>query len=344
MNLDPVAIDRAVERVLELCAIPSPTGFADAAADYVFHALSTLGFSPLRSAKGAVVCELGGEGRPLVLAAHVDTLGAMVRSIKPNGRIRYTKVGGWPDLNVATETCVIHTRAGRTITGTFQPVEASSHVNQKLKDMKPDEENMEVVIDELVASKAETLALGVAPGDFISIDARPVLTPAGFIKSRHLDDKASSGVLLVLAELIAAGKTKLARKVSLVFTVWEEVGHGGAVVPEGTEEFVSVDMGCVGEDLACTDRQVSIAAKDSGGPYDRSVVRALTAAAERAGADFVIDVYPSYSSDADVALRAGHDLRHGCLGPGVYASHGYERTHRSALAGTLALLEEYVRA
>ncbi|MDP3178347.1 MAG: peptidase M42 family protein, partial [Spirochaetaceae bacterium] len=251
--------------------------------------------------------------------------------------------GGFPDLLVATETCLVHTRSGRAITGTFQPVEASTHVNAKLKDLKPDEEGMEIVLDELVSTKGETLALGVASGDFISIDARPVLTPSGYIKSRHLDDKASSAVLLALAELVARGTTALARKVTLVFTVWEEVGHGGAVIPPGTVELLSVDMGCVGEDLGCSDRQVSIAAKDSGGPYDRSVVCALTAAAERAGADFVVDIYPNYTSDADVAMRAGHDVRHGCLGPGVYASHGYERTHKSAMAATLALLEEYVR-
>ncbi len=340
--IDRAYVDEAVENVLALCRVPSPTGYAEKAADYVATKLSELGFSPERSAKGTVRCELGGVGHPLALAAHVDTLGAMVRSLKPNGRIRYSKIGGYPDLYLVGETCLVHLRDGRTLTGTFLPEESAAHVNKKLKDYVPAEETMEIVLDEAVSTAEEAKALRVGPGDIVSIDARPTMTPSGYIKSRHLDDKASSGALLALATMVARGALVPKRRLVLLFTVWEEVGHGGSALPEGFEEFVAVDMGVVGEDLGCSDRMVSICAKDSNGPYDRSVVRALELAAEKARCAFAVDIYPAYGSDAAAALYAGHDLRHGCIGPGVSASHGYERTHREALANTLALLAAYI--
>ena len=341
-DIDIGFVDEAVENILALCQIPSPTGFAEGAVDYVEARLKDFGFSPERGAKGTVICELGGMGRPLVLASHVDTLGAMVRSIKSNGRIRYSKIGGYPDLYLVAETCQVHLHDGRMVTGTFQPVEPAAHVNTKLKDLAPTEEMMELVLDELVSSAEETRKLGIKPGDFISIDARPTLTATGFIKSRHLDDKASSGILLALAAMVGRGSLVPKRRLVLLFSVWEEVGHGGSVLSSDIEEFIAVDMGAVGEDLGCSDRMVSICAKDSNGPYDRRVIIGLEAAAEKAHCTFAVDIYPSYGSDAGAALRAGHDLRHGCMGPGVSASHGYERTHREAVANTLALLATYV--
>ncbi len=332
----------AVDHTLALCRIPSPTGFTKQAEEYVRDSLAAAGFSPIRSVKGSILCDLGGEGEPVVVAAHIDTLGAIVRAVKPNGRLRYSKLGGYPDLSVVTETCVIHTRDGRSYTGTFQPVEASSHVNAKLKELKPDEDNIEILVDEKVSRREHTIALGISSGDIVSLDPRAVLTDSGFIKSRHLDDKASAGILLAFAGCLASGGRRLRRKTYLLFTTYEEVGHGGAVIPAGSAEILSVDMGAVGEDLGCDEHMVSICAKDSRGPYDWTVTSNLVEAAKRSGCAFAVDVYPHYASDADVALAAGHDLRHGLIGPGVYASHGYERTHRDALGNSLALLVEYL--
>lgn len=340
--MDEACVERAMGHILELCSRPSPTGYTMAAEDYLAEALAATGLGSSRTNKGSILCRLGGEGRPLVLAAHIDTLGAVVRSVKANGRLRYSKIGGYPDLNLVTETCVIHTRDGKSFTGTFQPVDASTHVNTKLKELKPDDESVEILVDARTSSKDETLALGISPGDIVSIDARAVITGEGFIKSRHLDDKASAGILLALAELAARGELALAREVFLLFTTYEEVGHGASVIPAEAEEFVSVDMGAIGDDLSCDEYRVSICAKDSNGPYDWATTNALRAAAIRAGCAFAIDVYPSYGSDAEAALYSGYDLRHGLVGPGVYASHGYERTHREAIANTLALLAEYV--
>ena len=180
-------------------------------------------------------------------------------------------------------------------------------------------------------------------GDVVCFDPRTVVTPSGYIKSRFLDDKLSAAILLELAAQVASGEIKPKRRVWEHITAFEEVGHGGsASVPEGVTEALSVDMGCVGDGLSCDERQVSICAKDSGGPYHYEVVSALIEAARRGGADFAVDVYPYYGSDVEATLRAGYDLRHGLIGPGVYASHGYERSHRKGVCNTLLLLDAYL--
>jgi len=334
--------EETARMALELCAVPSPSGMTRAAADRVAETLARAGIDSARTAKGSVICELGGEGNALVLAAHVDTLGAVVRSVKPNGRLRISKIGSFPEIYLATETCRIHARSGAVFTGTFQPVDASVHVNPKLKEGRIEEDGIEIVLDEDARTREAVLALGLAPGDMVSIDARPVLTEKGFLKSRHLDDKAGCALLLTLGRMIREKAVNPARKLYLLFTAYEEVGHGGSVIPADCEEAVSVDMGAVGDDLGCTERMVSICAKDSGGPYDWDLTNALVEAARRAGCSYAVDVYPHYSSDVETSLAAGHDVRHGLVGPGVYASHGYERTHVDALRNTLLLLAEYL--
>ena len=302
--------------------------------------LSSLGYSPERSNKGNVFVTLGGSGSPLVLAAHVDTLGAMVRSIKENGRLRPTTIGGHQWSTADGENCTIHTRDGRVYTGVVLNKEPSSHVADQKTELI--EENMEILLDENVASDQDTLALGIQTGDIIAMDPRTVVTESGYIKSRFLDDKLSAAILLGLARAVREDAWKLNRKVSLLFTVYEEVGHGGSVVPDDTEEMISVDMGCVGSDLGCTERMVSICAKDSGGPYNYDLITALSNLAKEKKLDYAIDVYPHYGSDVETTLRAGYDIRHGLIGPGVYASHNYERSHMDGVRNTFELLKAYI--
>ena len=216
------------ERLTELTAIPSPTGYTKHATDYLVATLTGLGLAPTISNKGNVLVELGGTGRPLVLASHVDTLGAMVRSIKDNGRLRPTTLGGHQWRTADGENCTVHTRDGRTYTGVALNTEPSAHVaDEKVEQV---EKNMEVLLDENVSTKDETLALGVQAGDIIAMDPRTTITASGYIKSRFLDDKLSASILLGLARAVVAGEVTLARKVSLLFTVYEEVGHGGSCV------------------------------------------------------------------------------------------------------------------
>lgn len=309
-------------------------------------AYEAMGLRPEMTRKGGVMVCLNPEAPAedgLLLEAHLDTLGAMVSEISGSGRLHLTSLGGMQPNNGEAENVRIVTRSGKIYTGTFQLKNASTHVNGEYASTKREYKTMEVVIDEEVSSREDVEKLGIMTGDVVCFDPRTVVTPSGYIKSRFLDDKLSAAILLELAAQVASGEIKPKRRVWEHITVFEEVGHGGsASVPEGVTEALSVDMGCVGDGLSCDERQVSICAKDSGGPYHYEVVSALIEAARRGGADFAVDVYPYYGSDVEATLRAGYDLRHGLIGPGVYASHGYERSHRKGVCNTLLLLDAYL--
>lgn len=330
-----------MEQLKALTAIPSPTGMTRQATDYLLAELTRLGFKPERTPKGAVVCCLGGSGHPLVVSAHVDTLGAMVRAVKANGCLRYTQLGGYNDNAIENENVMIHTRGGKVYSGTVQSTKASRHVWGNQTATPRGDETLEVVVDEDVHTKTETEALGIRAGDFISFDPRTVVTESGYVKSRHLDDKASSAVLLTLAREVAEGRVTLGRRVTLLFTVYEEVGHGASPLYKmEIDDMLAVDMGCVGDDLTCRETQVSICAKDSAGPFDFDFTNELIARADKLGIDYAVDIYPGYSSDTATALRAGMDARFALCGQGVFASHGYERTHIKGMMATLALVTD----
>lgn len=336
-------MDYCLSELKALLSIDSPSGFTDKAADYLIGELTTLGYAPEKTRKGGVFCCLGGEGSPLVLMAHVDTLGGMISTIKSNGRITITPIGGLRAENCEAENCRIYSRFSGVYNGTLQLCNASIHVNGSYGEKLRTFETTEVVLDEPVKSADDVRALGIEAGDFVCFDPRTVITESGYIKSRFLDDKLSAAMLLALAKEIKDNNRTLKRKVYLHFTVYEEVGHGAsASVPNDAEELISVDMGCVGDGLTCTEREVSICAKDSGGPYNYAVTTALVEAAKSVGAKYAVDVYPHYGSDVEASLRSGWDVRHGLIGAGVYASHGYERSHIEGVENTLKLLEAYV--
>lgn len=335
----------AVEKAVELLAVDSPTGFTRDAAEWVRNAFETLGFSADITNKGGVLIDLGGRNAQdaLLLEAHTDTLGGMVAEIKGNGRLRLTPLGGMRAENGETENVRVRTRAGRVIEGTLQLCNASVHVNGAFADTKRSFDTTEVLPDENVNSAEDARALGIEVGDIVCFDPRTRVTDSGYIKSRFLDDKLSVGILLGFAKYLADHHIIPERRVYVHVTVYEEVGHGGAgSVPAGVTEAISVDMGCVGDGLACTERQVSICAKDSGGPYSYEVVGKLIDAAKKTGADYAVDVYPHYGSDVEATLGAGADIRHGLIGSGVYASHGYERSHRDGVKNTLLVLRGYL--
>lgn len=337
--------DFSWEQTEKLLAIDSPSGFTDAAAQWVKGAFEGLGFAAAITTKGGVLADLGGrdDADALLLEAHADTLGAMVAEIKGNGRLRLTNLGGMSPNNAEAENVRIHTREGKIIEGTCQLCNASVHVNGDYGSAKRTWDTLEVVPDEAVASAEDTRKLGVQVGDIVCFDPRTRRTASGYLKSRFLDDKLSVGILLGLAKYLSDTGITPARRVYAHVTVYEEVGHGGsASVPQGVTEAISVDMGCVGEGLQCTERQVSICAKDSGGPYSYAVVGKLMDAAKKTGADYAVDVYPYYGSDVEATLRSGHDIRHGLIGAGVYASHGYERSHIDGVYNTLKVLAGYL--
>ena len=323
-------------------AIDSPSGYTDEVQQYICDQLTALGYSPRRLRKGGVLVTIGGEGNPITLSAHADTLGAVVHYIKGNGRLAISNMT-LNNNNVETETVRVITRFNGVYEGTIQLCNASTHVNPDVNATRELNKNMEIVLDTNVKSAADVKALGIMNGDIIAVEPRFTITENGYIKSRYLDDKASVAILLGLAKWIKEENIQLPRRLDLMFTVFEEIGHGAAVgIAPDCEELIAVDMGCVGDHLDCTEHQVSICAKDSGGPYNRQVINDLILCARKAGVDYAVDIYPRYGSDATCALKAGFDLRTCVIGPGVYASHGYERTHMDGVVNTLELLKAYL--
>ena len=338
-------VDYSVNKAVELLNIDSPTGYTEKAAEWVRDEFAALGFKAQITVKGGVIVALGGKDSQdggLLLEAHIDTLGAMVAEVKGNGRLRLTPLGGMRAENAECENATLYTRDGGKYEGTFQLVNPSVHVNPSYSDTKRSYDTMELVLDEDVSDASSTRALGIEVGDIVAFAPRTRVTEMGYIKSRFLDDKLSVGILLGFAKYIKDNSLTLPRPTYLHLTVYEEVGHGGcASVPSGVTEAISVDMGCVGTGLECTERKVSICAKDSRGPYNYKVVGKLIDAAKREGADYAVDVYPFYGSDVEATLEAGNDLRHGLIGAGVYASHGYERSHKDGVYNTLLVLKGY---
>ncbi|MGM9562598.1 MAG: M42 family metallopeptidase [Faecousia sp.] len=338
-------VNFAVEKAMELLAIDSPTGYTRAAEDFVLREFSALGYSAQRTVKGGILIDLGGKNADdaLLLEAHADTLGGMVAEIKGSGRLRIVNVGGLNANNTEAENCRVVTKFDGIYEGTLQLCNASLHVNGDYGSTQRKWDTVEVVLDEPVTSADDVKKLGISVGDFVCFEPRTRLTKSGYIKSRFLDDKLSVGILLGFAKFLRDEGLTPERRVYVHVTVYEEVGHGGAAsVPAGVTEAISVDMGCVGEGLQCTEHQVSICAKDSGGPYSYEVVQKLIAAAKKEKADYAVDIYPHYGSDVEATLSAGHDLRHGLIGAGVYASHGYERSHVDGVRNTLLVLKGYL--
>ena len=336
----------AAHKTLELLNTVSPSGFTSKAAEWVKKEFTDLGYSSRFTQKGGVIVDLGGVNSDdaLLLQAHTDTLGAMVAEIKENGRLRLTNLGGMRAENAEAENLRVYARNGKVFEGTLQLINASVHVNGEYGDTKRSFDTTEAVLDEDVKSRDDVRALGIEVGDIVCFEPRARITSSEYIKSRFLDDKLSVGILLALAKYIKDVGLHLKRRVYIHVTVYEEVGHGGAAsVPEGVTESVSVDMGCVGEGLTCTERQVSICAKDSRGPYSYEVVGKLIEAARAEGADYAVDVYPYYGSDVEATLSAGADIRHGLIGAGVYASNGYERSHIDGVWNTLKVLYGYLK-
>ena len=343
--IERIYAEFAWEKTQTLLSIDSPSGYTAKAAAWVRENFADLGFSAELTAKGGVIVDLGGENEKdgLLLEAHVDTLGGMVSQVKGNGRLQITPLGGMNPNNGEAENVWVYTRSGKVIDGTLQLCNASVHVNGDYSSAKRSFDTMDVVLDEDVSTAAQTKELGIQVGDIVCFDPRTRRTVSGYLKSRFLDDKLSVGILLGFAKYIRDNSITLPRRTYVHVTVYEEVGHGGsASTPAGITEAISVDMGCVGDGLGCTEKMVSICAKDSGGPYSYEVVGKLIEAAKKNEAEYAVDVYPYYGSDVEATLRSGADIRHGLIGAGVYASHGYERSHMDGVYNTLKVLAGYL--
>lgn len=332
-----------LQQLEKLIAIPSPSGFFHAIEEYLTGEIQTLGFEPKQLCKGGLQYCLGGEGNAVMLMAHADTLGAQVKYIKPDGRMMLVPVGGLNPNNIETENVTVFTRFNGTYEGTILLENASTHVNKQYNVARTFESNLELVLDKLVSSREDVERLGIRNGDFVVLHPRFRISTDGFIKSRFLDDKIGVAILLAFSKYVNDQNIKLNRKVYISFSVYEEVLHGGGTgIPEDVRELLGLDMGCVGKNLDGSETKVSIVARDNYGPYNYQMITALAELCIKNGIDYAIDCYSGYISDVVTALIAGNDVRHGLIGPGVYASHSYERTNLKAVEGTFRLLDAYL--
>lgn len=333
-----------VTNILEkIVNIPSPSGYTKEVLKVVEEEARGFGYSSTYNRKGGLIIEVPGQTKEVLgLSAHVDTLGAMVRSITPEGRLNIVLVGGFMMESIEGMYCKIHTRTGKTYTGTILTKEPSLHTYDNAKTLERKAKNMEVRIDELVYSGEDVKKLDISTGDYISFDPMYVHTESGYIKSRHLDDKASVAVLLgVLKDISQSGELPK-RTLKLVISNYEEVGFGASWIPDDIEEFIAVDMGALGDDLTGSEHKVSICAQDSTGPYDYEMTSRLISLAKEHKIDFAVDVFPHYGSDVGAAIRGGNNIRGALIGQGVHASHGTERTHVDGMEQTLKLIKAYI--
>lgn len=336
-------IDYIIATIEELVNIPSPSGYTKQVMDFVKAEAEGFGYRSEYTQKGGLVISVKGKSTETYgLSAHVDTLGAMVRSIDSEGTLKFTLVGGYTMHSVEGAYCQIHTRDGRTYSGTILIKSSSVHSYDDARTMERTDRNMLVRIDEKVKSRDEVLALGINSGDYISFDPKFQLTDKGFIKSRHLDDKASVAILLGMLREMSQEKLVPEKSLKILISNYEEVGFGASWLPQDITELLAIDMGAIGDDLNGSEYTVSICAKDSRGPYDYELTNQLIDLAKNNNLDYVIDIFPHYGSDVSAALVGGNDIRGALIGQGVHASHGMERTHISGIENTFKLLKAYV--
>ena len=337
--------EKTVAYLKELLSINSPTGYTKEAIDFLKETLEEAGYKAERSPKGNLLVNVEGKDTSITrgLSAHVDTLGLMVRSINSDGTLTLTKLGGPLTPTLDGEYCDIITRSGDIYTGTILSKSPSIHVFKDASTKKRDIDNLIVRLDERVESKEDAQKLGIQNGDIIAYDPKVVVTESGFIKSRFLDDKASVAILVRLLLDMKEHSVSPSTNLTFIFSTYEEVGHGAAWIPENITELLAVDMGCIGDDLDCTEFDVSICAKDSSGPYDYDMTTRLINFAKEKELNHAVDIYPMYGSDASAALSAGANIKAALIGPGVSSSHGMERTHTEALENTYELILNYIQ-
>ena len=344
MNID---LKYTLKKTVELLAIPSPVGYTHMAIEWVRKELESLGVKKYNiTKKGALIAYVKGKDSNYkkMISAHVDTLGAVVKKVKKNGRLEITNVGGFAWGSVEGEHVTIHTLSEKTYTGTILPIKASVHVyGDVAREMPRTEETMEIRIDEDVKTDQDVFKLGILQGDFVSLDPRTRVLENGYIKSRYLDDKLCVAQILAYLKYLKDNKLKPRTDLYIYFSNFEEIGHGVSVFPEDLDEFIAVDIGLVaGEDAHGDEKKVNIIAKDSRSPYDYSLRKKLQEAADKNKIQYTVGVHNRYGSDATTAILQGFDFKYACIGPNVDATHHYERCHNDGIVETIKLLIAYL--
>lgn len=354
LPLEPAAahcpIDRAylLAMLARLLAIPSPSGMTDEIVVQVTAELESLGIPYSLTRRGAIRADLGGEHHSpdRAIVAHLDTLGAMVKALKPNGRLELVPIGTWSSRFAEGARATVHVDDGQRRRGTIVPLKASGHTYNEEIDTQPVAwSQIELRLDERSASVEDLEQLGLNVGDTVSIDSQPEFADNGFIVARHLDDKAGVATLLAVARAVCQAGIRLPVDCHLLFTISEEVGVGASHVLHGdVAELVSIDNGTIAPQQNTSEYGVTISMQDSSGPFDWHLTRHLIALCREEGIEHSRDVFRHYRSDAAAALAAGNDIRTALVCFALDASHGYERTHLDSLVALGRLLYAYLRS
>jgi len=332
-----------IKTIEKLVNIASPTGFTHDAIAFVQKEANSFGYQTSHIQKGGLIITVPGTSSTTYgISAHIDTLGAMVRSINANGTLRLTPIGGYMMEAIEGTYCKIHTRTNKIYTGTILTTMPSVHTYDNARSLERVPKNMEVRIDEIVRTKEDVEQLGICIGDFISLNPYFAYTESGFVKSRHLDDKASVALLLTVLKEMHEASISPAQTLRFMITNHEEIGHGASYIPQDITEFLAVDMGAIGDDLSGDEYKVSICALDSSGPYDYEMTGRLIEIAKERNINYAIDIFPHYGSDVSAALKGGNNIKGALIGQGVHASHGLERTHKEGLLATYQLIKGYI--
>lgn len=334
-----------IELTETLTNMPSPTGSTTEIISFIDSLLKEYGYQGKINRKGSLIVTVPGkdDNNHRFITAHIDTLGAMVRAIKPDGRLKLDLIGGFKYNSIEGEYCTIHTQSGKNYTGTILMHQTSVHVYKDAGTAERNQDNMEVRIDEKTFSDKDTEKLGIQVGDFISFDPRTEITPNGFIKSRHLDDKVSAAILIQFLVNLKKEQQELPYTTHFFFSNNEEIGYGGnSNIDERVVEYLAVDMGAMGDDQQTDEYTVSICVKDASGPYHLGLRNHFVELCKKDNIPYQLDIYPFYGSDASAAMRAGADVKHGLIGAGIEASHAFERTHNDSIVATEQLVTKYL--
>lgn len=328
----------------DLVEVPSLVGYGVKLAPVLDRYAAQFGCAITYDRRGTGYITLDGadNSKTVLLAAHCDTIGLMVRRIEPNGMIRVQRVGGINFSNLEGETVTVHTRDGRDYTGLIACQSHSVHVFDDARTLERSEHTMIVLLDEDVHSKEDVRALGIRNGDYISIEPRMEFTKNGYLKSRFIDDKAAVAGVFTMLKYLRENGLKPKYRTMLAFTFGEEIGLGGPWVPPEVSEYVAIDIGLIGPDYDGHERNVMICAKDMKTTYTYELVNRLIGYAEKAGCDYAVDIYHHYSTDAAIAYLGSNNVQIAAFGMPVYCSHGRERTHMLSLQNTMNLMLAYV--
>lgn len=328
----------------ELIHTPSPVSYYDEIHPKLEELAKTYGYSVTYDRKRTAYITVEGEdnSKTICIGAHLDTLGLMVRHINEDGTLALRNLGGVNYNNLEGCSCKVHTRDNKIYTGMILCCYHSVHVFDEARKVLRDETNMVVILDEHVNNKKDIENLGIEHGDIISIDPNYQYTESGFIKSRFIDDKAAVASVFAVLESMKNENKKPAYRTLFAFPIYEEIGHGGAYVPEEVNEYIALDIGLIGPDYNGSEYKVSICAKDNYTPYDRGLTNKIISLAKKENINYCVDVFYHYGSDASAAIRAGNNLYAAVFGMGCLSSHGMERCHIDSIVETSKLLYAYL--